>query len=755
MSILGHPVLRREDPRFLTAGGTYVEDLALPGCAAVAYVRSPLAHGRITRVDADAARSAPGVLAVVTGSELADFPPYPPIVPAYPAAMARPFLAADVVRFVGEPVAVVVAETRAQAFDAVDLVEVDYDPLPALVDPEASLTDDLVLFPEAGTNTVLRAGTKERADFSACEVVVSQRMVNQRIAGSPIEGRAGAALWTEDGRLTHYSSCQGAHPAQGVLATVYELPTAQIRVVVPDVGGGFGSKARPYPEEILLGELARRVGRPVRWVETRTENMLALGHGRGQIHRITIGGSRDGRISAYQLDVIQDSGAYPLIAAFLINMTMRMTTGVYAFDRVGFNGVSVATTTTPMTAFRGAGRPEAAAAVERAVDLFAAEVGLDPAEVRRRNLVAPFNQPYTTAIGTTYDVGDYGAALDRALAAANYDELRANQARRRASGDDRLLGIGLSVYVEITAGAGGFEYGSVELLEDGSARVVTGSTPYGQGHVTAWSMIVADRTGIPIDRIEVVHGDTDVVPSGSITGGSRSAQVAGAAVANASTKLIDQARQRAADLLEANPDDVVLSRESGQFHVAGTPAKAVSWADVAAATVREGNEPLQGVNDWTAAQPTFPFGAHVAVVEVDRHTGQVTLLRHVACDDAGTILNPLLVDGQVHGGLGAGIAQALYEEVRFDEDGNPLTTNFADYAVISAAELPMFERVPLETPTFVNELGAKGIGESGTIGSTPAVQNAVVDAVAHLGVRHIDLPCTPERVWRAIQAAGG
>jgi carbon-monoxide dehydrogenase large subunit len=753
MSILGHPVLRREDPRFLTVGGTYVEDLDLPGCAAVAYVRSPLAHGRIVSVDAEAARGAPGVLAVVTGADLAGFPPYPPIVPAYPAAMARPFIAADIVRFVGEPVAAVVAETRAQAFDAVDLVEVDYDPLPALVDPEAALTDDLVLFPEAGSNTVLRAATPQSADFSACEVVVSERLVNQRIAGAPIEGRAGAALWTAEGRLTHYSSCQGAHPAQGVLATVYDLPPAQIRVVVPDVGGGFGSKARPYPEEILLGELARRVGRPVRWVETRTENMLALGHGRGQIHRVTIGGNRDGRITAYQLDVIQDSGAYPLIAAFLINMTMRMTTGVYALDNVGFSGVSVATTTTPMTAFRGAGRPEAAAAIERAVDLFAAEVGLDPARVRRLNLVPAFDQPYTTAVGTRYDVGDYGAALDRALAAAGYDELRAEQSRRRAAGDDRLLGIGLSVYVEITAGAGGFEFGSVELLAHGGARVVTGSTPYGQGHVTAWSMIVADRTGIPLDRIEVVHGDTDVVPSSSITGGSRSAQIAGASVANASAKLIDQARQRAADLLEANPDDVVLDRANGQFHVAGTPAKAVSWADVAGAVAAEGTGPLQGINDWTASQPTFPFGAHVAVVEVDEQTGQVTLLRHVACDDAGTILNPLLVDGQVHGGLGAGIAQALYEEVRYDSDGNPLTTNFADYGVITAAELPLFERVPLETPTFVNELGAKGIGESGTIGSTPAVQNAVIDAVSHLGVRHIDLPCTAQRVWRAIQKA--
>jgi aerobic carbon-monoxide dehydrogenase large subunit len=364
--------------------------------------------------------------------------------------------------------------------------------------------------------------------------------------------------------------------------------------------------------------------------------------------------------------------------------------------------------------------------------------------------VAPFADTYTTGVGTRYDVGDYAGALDRALAAADYPALRVEQARRRAADDERLLGIGLSVYVEITAGAGGFEHGSVELLPDGGARVVTGSTPYGQGHVTAWSMVVADRTGIPLERIEVVHGDTDVVPSGGLTGGSRSAQVAGASVANASAKLVEAARLQAADLLEANPADLVLDRAAGRFHVAGTPTRSIGWADVAAAALG----PLIGVNDWTASQPTFPFGAHVAVVEVDRATGQARLLRHIACDDAGTILNPLLADGQVHGGLGAGIAQALYEEVRYDPDGNPLTTNFADYALISSAELPSFERVPFETPTFVNELGAKGIGESGTIGATPAVQNAVVDAVAHLGVRHIDLPCTPERIWEALRIAG-
>jgi aerobic carbon-monoxide dehydrogenase large subunit len=588
-----------------------------------------------------------------------------------------------------------------------------------------------------------------RADFSGCEVVLTQRIVNQRIAGAPLEGRAGAAWW-EDGRLVHLSACQGAHPARAALAPYYGLDPSAVRVIVPDVGGGFGPKARPYPEEATLGALARIAGRPVRWVESRSENMVGLGHGRAQVQTVTIGGDRDGRLRALQLDVVQDSGAYPLMGAFLINMTRRMAAGVYDIPSIGFDGVSVATTTTPVTAFRGAGRPEAAAAIERAVDRFAAEVGLDPVAVRRVNLLPRFDAPHTTPVGTVYDCGDYGAALDLALAAAGYDELREEQRRRREAGDPALLGVGVAVYVEITAGAGGHEYGSVELLEGGRARVVTGSTPQGQGHDTAWTMIVADRTGIPMTAIEVVHGDTDLVPSSGITGGSRSAQVAGAALAVASAHLVDAARRRAADLLEAAEADVVLDPDEGRFHVRGTPARSVGWAEVAEAAE---DGPLVGLNDFTAPQPTFPFGAHVAVVEVDRDTGLVRLLRHVACDDAGTILNPILVDGQVHGGLASGIAQALYEEVRYDEAGNPLTTTFADYAFPSAAELPSFERVPLETATWVNELGAKGIGESGTIGATPAVHNAVVDALAHLGVLHLDMPLTPQRIWEAVTGA--
>jgi carbon-monoxide dehydrogenase large subunit len=434
-------------------------------------------------------------------------------------------------------------------------------------------------------------------------------------------------------------------------------------------------------------------------------------------------------------------------------MTRPMCSGVYDIANIECRTRSVVTNTTPIVAYRGAGRPEATAAIERAMDLFGAELGLDPADIRRRNLIAPFSEPHTTAVGQVYDVGDYAGALELVLDAAGYDELRADQRRRRDAGDHVLLGIGVSAYVEITGGVPPFgEDARIEVTDDGHAVVYTGSSPHGQGHETAWAMITSERTGIPMEHVSVVWGDTDLIANGGGTAGSRSLQQAGAAVDKAAIELVELARQRAADVLEANVADVVLDPERGAFHVAGTPAVATSWADVATASSTRG-EPLTIETRFDAASPTFPFGAHVAVVEVDSETGQVRLIRHVACDDAGRILNPLLLEGQIHGGIAQGAAQALLEEVRYDADGNPITSNLADYAMISAAELPSFEVVEMETPTFVNPLGAKGIGESGTIGSTPAVQSAVVDALAHLGVRHVDMPATPERVWRAISDA--
>lgn len=747
-SILGNRVARVEDPRFLTTGGRYVDDIPLPGAAHVAYVRSPYAHATILSIDADDARRADGVLAVLTAADLGDVKPIPATRAGIPDAMGQLILAVDRVRYVGQAVVAVVAETAAAAADAVDLVVVDYEELPVVIDVEASATDETLLFPEAGSNAVLQLASERRADFSGCEVVVAERIVNQRLSGAPMEPRVGAAYWTDDGRLVHYSACQGAHPTKVLLSAIYDLDPRDVRVIVPDMGGGFGVKSRTYPEEAALGHYAKVVGRPVKWTETRSENMLAMPQGRGQVQYAQIGGTRDGRITAYQLDVFQDAGAYPMTGSVLHGMTMRMACGVYDIANVGFTGTSWVTNAASITAYRGAGRPEAAVAIERMVDRFAAEIGMDPAEVRRINMLPKFTDAVTTGIGTPYDVGDFPRSLEVALAAADYDTLRAEQRRRREAGDPVQLGIGIGTYVEITSGVGGSEYGAVELEPDGSLVVRTGATPYGQGHVTTWAMIVADRTGVPIDRIRVVHGDTDEVRSGGLTVGSRSVQLAGSAIAAASTKLIDAARDRAAHLLEAAAEDVVLDADAGRFHVAGTPARAVTWPEVATA---EG-DPLAGDHDFEAPMPTFPFGTHVAVVEVDTDTGHTRLRRIVACDDAGRLLNPMIAEGQIHGGIAQGVAQALLEEVVYDADGTPKTTNFADYAVISATELPSFELHPMETPTWVNELGAKGVGESGTIGAIPATYNAIVDAVSHLGVHHLTTPCTPERVWRAIHA---
>jgi aerobic carbon-monoxide dehydrogenase large subunit len=742
-------VPRIEDPRFLTGQATFVDNLRLPRAAHVTYVTSTIASARIAGIDVAEARSAPGVIDVVTADDL-DLEPYPSDMAVLNADMTRPWLASGVVRFVGEPVVAIVAETAAQGEDAADLVFIDYDPLPTLVDPEESRLDELLLHEAAGTNVAfaLPAG-KNTVSFDECEVVVTQRMVNQRVAPCPLEVRAAAAEWGDDGRLTLWLSTQGSHPARERAAAGLGIDLDRIRVIVPDVGGGFGAKGASYPEELLLGWLARRVGRPLRWTEGRSDSMNGLGHGRGQIQHLTIGGKRDGTVEVIKLEVLQDAGAYPRMGALLPFMTRTMATGVYGIGRVEFSSTSVVTNTTPVVAYRGAGRPEAAAALERGMDIWAAELGLDPAEVRRRNLVPADAFPYTTAVGTLYDCGEYEQALDLVLSSVGYDDLRADQRRRREEGLPRQLGIGLAVYVEIT-GSGGDEHGSVEVLPDGRVIARTGTTPYGQGHATTWAMLVAERLGVAISDVEVISGDSDLFPTGTTTGGSRSVQLGGTAMAQASDHVVEQARRLAADLLEANPDDVVLDRAEGRFHVTGTPAVSRSWAEVAAST---GDDGLRGEALFESQGATFPFGAHVAVVEVDTETGLVELIRMVAVDDAGRIVNPLIAEGQIHGGLAQGVAQALMEEVRYDPDGNPMTANFADYGFPSAADLPSFESIRMETPTPNNPLGAKGIGESGTIGATPAMHNAVIDALAHLGVRHIDMPTTPEKVWRAIEAA--
>ncbi|CAA9264299.1 MAG: Carbon monoxide dehydrogenase large chain [uncultured Acidimicrobiales bacterium] len=753
MSILGTRVVRKEDPKFLTVGGTYVDDVRDPrleGAARATFVRSTMAHARISSIDVTEAQAAPGVIAVLTGADLG-LAPLPPSIPLLNQSMVRPLLADGTVRFVGEPVALVLSEDGPSGEDAAELVFVDYEPLQAVVDPEDAVRDEVVLHGEAGTNLAMEMDFGSDPDlFEGCEVVVSQRVVNQRVAGAPLEVRAGAAAWGEDGRCTYWCSTQAPQASRDTIQTALGLEPGTVHLIAPDVGGGFGAKIGCSAEDIVVAWAARHLGRPVRWVETRTENMTNMGHGRAQIQRLTIGGRRDGTVEAYRLELLQDTGAYPAMGGILPYLTRTMSAGVYAFPKVECNLRSVATNTAPTVAYRGAGRPEATAAGERAMDLFAAEIGMDPAEVRRKNLIPTDAFPYTTAVGTTYDIGDYTGALDRALEASGYEQLRAEQARRRQEGGRVAVGIGISIYVEVTAGptAGG-EHGRVVVNADGTATVYTGTSPHGQGHVTSWSMIVSDRLGIPMDDIQVVHGDTDLIPNGVGTFGSRSLQLGGTAVHEAAGKVLDVARGLAGDLLEANPDDVVLDAQSGRFHVRGTPAVSKTWVEVAAAAGEGG---LDVETEFTAESPTFPFGAHVAVVEVDLDTGKVTLVRMITVDDAGRLLNPLLVEGQRHGGIAQGVAQALLEEIVYDADGNPVTSNFADYAFVSACELPSFELVAMETPTPVNPMGAKGIGESGTIGSTPAVQSAVVDALAHLGVRHVDMPATSERVWRAISA---
>ncbi|HVF31944.1 MAG TPA: xanthine dehydrogenase family protein molybdopterin-binding subunit [Acidimicrobiales bacterium] len=752
MSILGNRVLRKEDPKFLTTGGVYVDDLVLDGALSVTYVRSTMAAARINSIDVSDALAAPGVVAVLTGADI-DLDPLAPSMGMLNQQMIRQWLATDRVRFVGEPVAVIVAEERYQGADAAELVFVDYEPdVPAVVDPEVAAAGETLLFPEAETNTSMElAFGRTETLFDECEVVIRQRMVNQRVAPCPLEVRAAAVQWGEDGRLTHWASTQGAHSVKGDLCRLLKIAEADVRVITPDVGGGFGAKIGIYPEEMLLAWLSKQVGRPLTWVETRTESMMNLGHGRGQTQHVELGGTRDGKVTAYRLTVLQDSGAYPSTGSVLPFMTRTMLTGVYAIPKAEFNSRSVVTNTTPTVAYRGAGRPEATAAIERAMDLYAAEIGMDPAEVRRRNLIPKDAFPFTTPVGTTYDIGDYERALDLVLEAADYDGLRAEQQQRRDVDATKQLGIGLAVYVEITAGPGApAEFGAVEVRTDGKVVVRSGSSSHGQGHGTAFSMLVSDRLGIDPADIELIQGDTDIVPRGQGTMGSRSLQAGGVAVLRAAEQVVEKAKQIAADLLEANPDDVVLDPASATFHVTGTPAVGKSWTDVAAAAEATGTGLLAAEVDYQGTGPTFPFGAQLVGVEVDRDTGKGEGVRVVAVDDAGRILNPLLADGQVHGGLAQGVAQALLEEVRYDPEGNPITSNLADYAFISAAELPSFERISMETPTPMNELGAKGIGESGTIGSTPAVHNAVLDALAPYGVSHLDMPCTAEKVWRSI-----
>ncbi|MCJ7438793.1 MAG: xanthine dehydrogenase family protein molybdopterin-binding subunit [Acidimicrobiia bacterium] len=762
-SILGNPVQRLEDPRILRGEAKYFDDLAPDGTAHVVFVRSTIAHARVTGIDTSEAEGMPGVLSVHT-HETVGLAPVQGFV-MLPPAFNRAPLADGVVRFVGDAVVAVVAETRAQAVDAAEMVIVDYDPLPTVVDPEAALEDGAtLLFPDHGSNLAIEFNFGEDPDIlDGSDVVVQGRFVNQRVAAVPMEGNGILVEPGVDGGLEVTVPTQAPFGVRDGLAAAVGLEADKVHVVAGAVGGGFGAKSGAFCEHIVAAKLALLLQRPVKWTETRSENMVAMTHGRGQVQHIEMGLKRDGTIVAVRGKVVCDAGAYPTIGAFLPFLTRMMAQGVYDIPKVQLNAVSAATNTTPTAAYRGAGRPEATAFLERIIDMAADELDIDPVEIRRKNFIAPERFPLTTVTGANYDVGEYAMALDEACRIAGYDELRADRQARRERGDVKQLGIGVCTYVEVTAGGLFSEFGGVEVQEDGTVVATVGTSSHGQGHATSFAMIVAELLGVSIESVRIVQSDTALVPRGTGTMGSRSLQIGGSALYKASEEVLEKAKRLAAHLLEASPDDIVL-HEGAKIGVAGVPASSLGWGELAMAA----NDPARRPDDWpdggadaklaseldfNQGEATYPFGAHIAVVEVDTQTGRVELVRHVAVDDCGRILNPLLVSGQQHGGIAQGVAQALYEGVAFDEDGNPLTANLMDYAMPSAAELPSFEASNTQTPTPLNPLGAKGIGESGTIGSTPAVQNAVVDAVSHLGIRHIDMPLTPMRVWQAIQGA--
>ncbi len=753
-SILGHPVQRKEDPALVTGERQYYGDLESIDAAHLVFVRSTMAHAAIGKLDITDALEMPGVLAVHTHETLPfeDEPAFPMV----PPDMGRPHLAHERVRFVGDIIAAVVATTQTAAVDAAEMVLIDYEPLPAVPDVHAAIAEDAeLIYPSIGSNLVFET-IKNWDDnvLAGSTTLVKQTVVSQRLSGVPMEPIGCMASISGD-HLTLWVPCQNPVAIAPLAADLIGVEESKLRVVAPAVGGGFGSRAGYYVEWGVVGRLALELGRDIRWTATRSEDMLMLHHGRGQEIEAELGIADDGTIVGLRADCLADTGAYGGMGAFLTTFTQLMMQGPYDMGSVAFRGRAAVTNTTRVAPYRGAGRPEATQTIERIMDLGAAAIGMDPAEFRRRNLLRPESFPYITATEAHYDVGQYERALDKALAEADYATLRSEQMSRRATGDTHQLGIGVSCYVEVTAPPGVHsEWGRVEVNADGTATMSVGTSSHGQGHDTSFSMIVSDALGIPIDHVTLVQSDSSEIPQGSGTFGSRSLQIAGSALHESSQVVVAKAKALAAHLLEADVDDIVIAEGGAQ--VAGVPASSISWSDLVAAS-NDGDSRPAGIEAglahelvFEAGGPSFPFGSHVAVVEVDTATGGVELIRHIAVDDCGRILNPMLVRGQQHGGVAQGIAQALFESVTYDEDANPMTTTLMDYLVPAASEFPSFECHNTETPTPRNPLGAKGIGESGTIGSTPAVQSAVIDALSHLGVTHIDMPLSPQRVWNAI-----
>ncbi len=767
---LGARVRRREDPRLISGTAIYVDDVNMLGMLHVAIVRSPYAHAKIASMQTDAARQSPEVVAVWSGADVAACcGPLP--IGARPKEMKAPkrypLVVDGVVRHVGDPVAAVVATSPAAAIDAAELVEIAYDPLPSVQDPEAAMEPTApILHAELGTNVCFRmqfAGGNVEEAFARAEVVVRARMVNQRLIPAAMEPRGVVAQY-KGGELTIWTSTQIPHVVRTALADVVRLPEHEIRVIAPEVGGGFGSKLDVYGEEGLLGALALALGRPVKWIETRRENFVATVHGRGQVDRIELAAQRDGTMTGLRLTAIADLGAYcQLLTPGVPTNTGLMACGCYHIPNVFAEVVGVFTNRTPTDAYRGAGRPEATYLIERAVDLLAAELHIDPAELRRHNFIPAERFPYRTPTGATYDSGDYARALDKALALADYKGLRLEQGRLRAAG--RYFGIGLASYVEITGlpaagglAGGNWESATVRVEPTGKVTVLTGSSPHGQGEETTFAQIVSDRLGVPVDHVVVLHGDTRAVPHGVGTFGSRSTPVGGSAVFVAADRIREKVMQLAAHFLEASPADLVF--DGGRVAVRGAPERGVEFREIVrlaykGARLPAGVEPgLEVTHFFVPKDRVFPFGTHVCVVEIDPDTGGVRFVKYVAVDDCGNILNPLLVAGQVHGGIVQGLAQAVYEGAVFDADGQLLTSSFMDYALPKASQVPAFVLDHTVTPSPHNPLGVKGVGEAGTIGSTPAVVNAIVDALAPLGVRHLDMPLSPQKIWSSIHRPG-
>jgi aerobic carbon-monoxide dehydrogenase large subunit len=761
---VGATVRRKEDPRLITGKSTYVGDLHLAGTLHVAFVRSQYAHANINNIDTSAAKDIPGVREVITGAEASAIvnpanadSPIPSPGDTASTDISRFPLAVGRVRYVGEPIAAVVANTAQLARDAADTIMVDYDPLPAVTDMEKAVAEGAPQLYEDKPGNISASFEKLAGDidaaFNDAPVTVKARIRSQRLSGVSMETRGVVAAPDPlSGGLTVWQSTQAPHNNRAELATALGMASSQIRVIAPEVGGGFGVKIGDYPEDFLVAGLARQLGRPVQWIETRSEHMATTHHGRDQIAYMEAAADNDGTIRGLKMRVLHCAGGYDR-GSGIKNFTVLMSCGCYEIPAVDAKIDAVFTNTMAVSAYRGAGRPEAAYYIERVMDLIADETGIDPAEVRRKNFIPPEKFPYTTTAGERYDTGEYDKALTKALEISNYQDLL--KEKEEATKEGRLLGIGMASYVEI-CGFGPNESASIRVDEDGAVRVFTGISPHGQGQETTFAQMVADRLGADFENIFVHHGDTGNTPIGNGTMGSRGLAVGGGAIMMSADKVFEKATRIAAHMLEASVDDIEM--EDGKYRVKGSPDQSVTLAEIGAAAY-SGNMPegldhgLESTDYFAPDDETFPFGTHIAVVEIDPDTGHVSLLKYFSVDDCGERISPQLVEGQVHGGLAQGIAQALYEELHYDEGGQILSGSLMDYAMPKADMLINFTTDQTVTSTPINPMGSKGIGEAATIGSTPAVANAVIDALSAYGITHMDVPMTSERVWSAIQDA--